>query len=77
MTVTFEFEMSDRRINSQRIKGAYEAVVNAAVGAAKAELLDGSVSTVRSRMTWDYRWTEMSAQYADVDVEVAEEPPAE
>lgn len=73
MTVTLEFEMGDRVIRGQRITAAYEAAVNAAVEAAKTELSKGSVSTVRSRMTWDYRWAELSAQYSDVEDE-GEEP---
>ncbi|MDT0460845.1 hypothetical protein RM550_34870 [Streptomyces sp. DSM 41527] len=73
MTVTLEFEMGDRVIRGQRITAAYEAAVSAAVEAAKAELSKGSVSTVRSRMTWDYRWAELSAQYSDVE-DAGEEP---
>ena len=73
LTVTLEFEMGDRKIHAARIKAAYEAAVSAAIDAAKSELLDGSVTTVRSRMTWDYRWAETSAQYTDVDVEWSED----
>ncbi|MGW0211240.1 hypothetical protein ACWDZ8_37685 [Streptomyces sp. NPDC003233] len=73
LTITLEFEIGDRKIHAARIKSAYEAAVSAAIDAAKNELLDGSVNTVRSRMTWDYRWAETSAQYTDVDVEWAEE----
>ncbi|MFI5522766.1 hypothetical protein [Streptomyces platensis] len=76
LTVTLEFEMGDKRIHAPRIKAAYEAAVSAAMEAAKGELLDGSVSAVRSRMTWDYRWAESSAQYVDVDVEWEEEAQA-
>jgi hypothetical protein len=75
MTVTLEFEMGDRKIHAARIKAACEAAVSAAIEAAKGELLDGSITTVRSRMTWDYRWAETSAQYTDVDVEWAEDEP--
>ncbi|WP_225804246.1 hypothetical protein [Streptomyces sp. NK15101] len=67
MTVTLEFEMGDRKIHGPRIKAAYDAAVVAAVEAAKGELLDGSVSAVRSRMTWDYRWADASAEYADAE----------
>ncbi|MBQ1113754.1 hypothetical protein [Streptomyces sp. C3-3] len=73
LTVTLEFEMGDRKIHAPRVKAAYEAAVSAAIDAAKNELLDGSVNTVRSRMTWDYRWAETSAQYTDVDVEWSDE----
>ncbi|MGW0788470.1 hypothetical protein ACWD04_09475 [Streptomyces sp. NPDC002911] len=73
LTVTLEFEMGDRKIHAPRVKAAYEAAVSAAIVAAKNELLDGSVNTVRSRMTWDYRWAETSAQYTDVDVEWSDE----
>lgn len=69
LTVTLEFEMGDRKIHAPRIKAAYEAAVTAAIEAAKQELLKGSVNTVRSRMTWDYRWAETSAQYTDMEVE--------
>ncbi|MFD8386475.1 hypothetical protein ACFV2X_49615 [Streptomyces sp. NPDC059679] len=69
LTVTLEFEMGDRKIYGPRIKAAYDAAVPAAIEAAKAELLEGSVSTVRSRMTFDYRWTEATAEYAEMDGE--------
>ncbi|MEU7076738.1 hypothetical protein ABZ938_03000 [Streptomyces sp. NPDC046409] len=36
--------------------------VAAAIEAAKGELLEGSLSTVRSRMTFDYRWADASAK---------------
>ncbi len=71
--------MGDRKIHAARIKAAYEAAVSAAMEVAKGELLDGSVTTVRSRMTWDYRWAEQSAHHTDVDVlwaEDEEEPEA-
>ncbi|MFF7142739.1 hypothetical protein ACFZB5_16070 [Streptomyces nodosus] len=73
LTVTLEFEMGERKIHAARIKAAYEAAVSDAIEAAKKELLDGSVTTVRSRMTWDYRWAETSAQYTDLDVEWSED----
>ncbi|MFC8064541.1 hypothetical protein [Streptomyces sp. NPDC057293] len=73
LTVTLEFEMGERKIHAARIKAAYEAAVSDAIEAAKKELLDGSVTTVRSRMTWDYRWAETSAQYTDLDIEWSED----
>ncbi|MEU5833967.1 hypothetical protein ABZ820_09805 [Streptomyces diacarni] len=80
LTVTLEFDMGDRRIFGPRVKAAYEAAVSAAIEAAKGELLDGSVSTVTSRMTWDYRWAEATAQdtdveFADGDFEYGDEEP--
>ncbi|MFI5855726.1 hypothetical protein [Streptomyces parvulus] len=71
--MTLEFEMGERKIHAARIKAAYEAAVSDAIEAAKKELLDGSVTTVRSRMTWDYRWAETSAQYTDLDIEWSED----
>ncbi|OEV08853.1 hypothetical protein [Streptomyces nanshensis] len=65
LTVTLEFDMSDRRNGSARIKSAYEAATASAVEAAKGKLLPDSVLMVRSRMTWDYRWAEATAQYSD------------
>ncbi|MFE0089516.1 hypothetical protein [Streptomyces sp. NPDC058991] len=77
LTVTLEFEMGDRKIHGPRIKAAYDAAVMAAIDAAKSELLDGSVSTVRSRMTFDYRWADASAEYAeDADWVEDEDPDA-
>lgn len=73
LTMTLEFEMGDRKIHAARIKAAYEAAVSASIEAAKKELLNGSVTTVRSRMTWDYRWAETAAQYTDLDVEWPED----
>lgn len=69
LTITLEFEMGNRKIHTPRVKAAYEAAVNAAVDAAKSELLPGSVETVNSRMTWAYRWADTSAQYKDIDAE--------
>ncbi|MCX4969080.1 hypothetical protein OHA98_30805 [Streptomyces sp. NBC_00654] len=69
LTVTFESEMGDRKIHSPRIKAAYDAAVAAAVEAAKGELLEGSLSTVLSRTTFDYRWAGASAEYAEMDVD--------
>ncbi|KAF4405526.1 hypothetical protein [Streptomyces lycii] len=69
LTVTLEFDMGDRKIYGPRVKAAYESAVSAAIKAAKAELLDGSVSTVSSRMTWDYRWAEATALDTDAKFE--------
>lgn len=77
LTVTLEFEMGDRKIHSPRIKAAYDAAVVAAIEAAKGELLEGSLSTVRSRMTFDYRWADASAEYAEMDIEWEEDEAAE
>ncbi|GAA0473536.1 hypothetical protein [Streptomyces olivaceiscleroticus] len=77
MTVTIEFELGQRQNRWRRIDAAYQAAVKAAVGAAKAELLDGSVSTVRSRLTHGYRVAGLFTQYPDVDAEAAPEPPVE
>ncbi|WP_327392563.1 hypothetical protein OG533_19730 [Streptomyces sp. NBC_01186] len=73
LTVTLEFEMGDRKIYSPRIKAAYESAVSAAIEAAKDQLLDGSVNTVRSRMSWDYRFATAATEYTDLEVEWPEE----
>ncbi|MBK6042663.1 MULTISPECIES: hypothetical protein [Streptomyces] len=77
LTVTLEFEMGDRKIHSPRIKAAHDAAVAAAIEAAKGELLEGSLSTVRSRMTFDYRWADASAEYAEMDVDWEEDETVE
>ncbi|MCL2552756.1 MAG: hypothetical protein FWE75_11510, partial [Actinomycetia bacterium] len=64
LTITVEVEVLERRTRAARLKAAHEAAVNAAVEAVRGELLDGSVGDVKSRMTWDYRWADTSAQYA-------------
>ncbi|MBB4931875.1 hypothetical protein F4561_002695 [Lipingzhangella halophila] len=66
LTVELEFEMGDRKIHGPRIKAAYDAAVAAAIEAAKKELLEGSISTVRHSMTWGYRWVQ-TGSVVDVD----------
>lgn len=73
LTITLEFEMSERKNHLTRIKAAYDAAVAAAIEAARPELLDDSLKSVTSRMTWDYRWAEtsekhdISAEWEDVE----------
>jgi hypothetical protein len=64
LTISLEIEVLERKTHFPRIKAAHEAAVNAAVDAVRAELLDGSMGDVSSRMTWDYRWADSSTAYA-------------
>ena len=69
LTITLEVEVLERKTHFPRIKAAHESAVNAAVEAVRAELLDGSVGDVSSRMTWDYRWADSSSAYAGGEVD--------
>jgi hypothetical protein len=62
MTISLEFDLGDRKIYSARIKSGYDAAVSAATKAVQQELLEGSVATVRTRMSYEYRWAEITEE---------------
>lgn len=66
LEIKLDFEMSDRKIYAPRIKAAYEKAVAAAIEAAREELLEDSISSVRASMTWGYRWAQTSSDF-DLD----------
>jgi hypothetical protein len=74
MTVTMEFDLGDRRTHLARLKSGYEAAASAATAAVERELLEGSVATVRTRMSYDYRYFGVAAEQTEsVDDEVEDE----
>jgi hypothetical protein len=62
MTVTLEFDLGDRRMFPARLRAGSVAAASAATEALKQELLEGSIGTVRTRMSYDYRWAEASSE---------------
>jgi hypothetical protein len=56
LTINIEFELGDRKVGKKRLQAVHDAAVRSATEAAAAELLEGGVAEVRSRMTFDYRW---------------------
>ena len=66
LEIKLEFTMGDRKIYSPRIKAAYEKAVEAAIDAAREELLDDSISSVHASMTWGYRWAQTTSDF-DLD----------
>lgn len=79
LEIKLDFMMSDRKIYSSRIKAVYEKAVEAAIEAAREELLDDSISSVHASMTWGYRWAQTSSDF-DLDEsqwEDDEEEPSE
>ncbi|MEU1896892.1 hypothetical protein ABZ512_00850 [Nocardiopsis dassonvillei] len=79
LEIKLDFVMSDRKIYSSRIKAVYEKAVEAAIEAAREELLDDSISSVHASMTWGYRWAQTSSDF-DLDEsqwEDDEEEPSE
>lgn len=56
LSLTIEFELSDRKTHTERLRAAHEKGFEAATEAVKAELLEGSVDKVTSHMTWSYRY---------------------
>jgi hypothetical protein len=55
LTLSLEFELSERRQGNARLRTANDAAVRAAIQAVENELLPESVKSVRNRLTWDYR----------------------
>jgi hypothetical protein len=60
LSINIEFELGDRKNGRVRLKEAHKAAVDAASGAVESALTPGSVGTVLSRMTYDYRWIAMT-----------------
>lgn len=58
LTITLEFEMGSKRVEVPRLRAAYQAAINAAVDAVRAEMQPGNVAAVHPRVTWAYRWTD-------------------
>jgi len=77
MTITLEFDLGDRRIHQPRLKAGAIAATSAATAAVEKELLEDSVATVKSHMSYDYRYTEITeaqSESADPELDGDEEP---
>jgi hypothetical protein len=71
LTITLEFKMGSKKVPVPQLKAAYQTAIAAAVDAVKAEIEPGNVTAVQHRVTWDYRWTDVTGQETD-DTEAPE-----
>jgi hypothetical protein len=69
MTITLEFDLGERKIYPARLKAGYAAAATAATTAVKEELLENSVGAVQTRMSYDYRWAEVTESAGPTDTE--------
>lgn len=65
LTIKLEFNLAEHKNHSPRLRAAHEAAVSAAIEAARAELLDGSIASVTTHMSFDYRWIESAGSQID------------
>jgi hypothetical protein len=68
LTISLEFTLTERKNKTDRLKAAYQSAVDAAIEAARTELLEDSIESVDTSMSFEYRWIE-SSQTIHMEVE--------
>lgn len=62
LSITIDFDLTERKNGSGRLTDAHKAAVAAATEAVKSTLTPGSVEKVVTAMTYDYRWIAVASQ---------------
>lgn len=67
LTMTFEFDLVDRKSHRARLIAAHNAALYAVTEAVKKELVEGTLSDVTTRMNYDYRLVQAPATTYDAE----------